>query len=69
VRRLSLGNPGSHRVLSDGVVEMKLDFGPGYRVYFARRGTELLLLLVGGDKSTQQRDIEMAISLAKEWKP
>ena len=46
---------------------MKLDFGPGYRVYFARRGTELLL--VGGDKSTQQRDIEMAISLAKEWKP
>ena len=67
VRRLSFGNPGQHRALAGGVVEMKIDFGPGYRVYFTRRGEELLLLLVGGDKDTQQRDIETATKLAKEW--
>jgi putative addiction module killer protein len=66
VFRLAHGNAGQHRVLSDGVVEMKIDFGPGYRVYFTRRGAELVLLLAGGDKSTQQRDIEAAIRLAKE---
>lgn len=69
VLRLAHGNPGQHRVLTDGVVEMKIDFGPGYRVYFTQHGADLLLLLVGGDKSTQQRDIEAAIKLAKEWKP
>lgn len=69
VRRLELGNPGQHRVLTAGVVEMKIDYGPGYRVYFTRRGDRLLLLLVGGDKSTQQRDIDAAIKLAKEWTP
>ena len=67
MRRLSFGNPGQHRALAGGVVEMKIDFGPGYRVYFTRRGEELLLLLVGGDKGTQQRDIEIATRLAKEW--
>lgn len=46
---------------------MKIDFGPGLRVYFAQRGTELVLLLIGGDKSTQQQDIEAALKLAKEW--
>lgn len=68
VFRLAQGNPGQHRVLTGGVVEMKIDFGPGYRVYFTRRGAALVLLLIGGDKSTQQRDIETALELAKECK-
>ena len=67
--RLTQGNPGQHRVLAGGVVEMKIDFGPGYRVYYTHRGNELVLLLVGGDKSTQQRDIEAAIELARECEP
>ena len=46
---------------------MKIDHGPGYRVYFAKRGSRLVLLLVGGDKATQQQDIELAMRLAKEW--
>ncbi|MBE7419317.1 MAG: type II toxin-antitoxin system RelE/ParE family toxin [Ideonella sp.] len=67
VFRLAHGNPGQHRVLTDGVVEMKIDHGPGYRVYFTGRGAELVLLLIGGDKTTQQRDIETATRLAKEF--
>ena len=67
VRRLQEGNPGQHRVLTGGVVEMKIDFGPGYRVYYAQRGAELVLLLVGGDKASQQHDITTALALAKEW--
>ena len=54
-------------MLTDGVVEMKIDYGPGYRVYYTRRGAELVLLLIGGDKATQQRDIEAAIRFAKEF--
>ena len=67
VDRLVHGNPGKHRDLTDGVSELKIDIGPGYRVYYTRRGSRLLLLLAGGDKSTQQKDIEMAISLAKNF--
>jgi putative addiction module killer protein len=67
VFRLAHGNPGQHRVLTDGVTELKIDYGPGYRVYFTRRGAELVLLLAGGDKTTQQQDIEAAIRLAKEF--
>jgi putative addiction module killer protein len=67
VLRLAHGNPGQHRVLTSGVVEMKIDHGPGYRVYFTRRGDELVLLLAGGDKTTQQQDIDAAIRLAKEF--
>ena len=67
VDRLIHGNPGHHRDLTDGVSELKIDFGPGYRVYYAQRGTSLLLLLAGGDKSTQQKDIAMAIHLAKSF--
>ena len=67
VERLIHGNPGQHRDLTDGVSELKIDFGPGYRVYYAQRGTSLLLLLAGGDKSTQQKDIAMAIHLAKSF--
>jgi len=67
VERLIAGNPGHHRNLSGGVSELKLEFGPGYRVYYSLRG-ENLLLLVGGDKSTQQTDIRLAIALAKSLK-
>ena len=59
------GNPGSHRVLREGVSELIIDIGPGYRVYFTERDRELIILLAGGDKSTQRRDIERAIELAK----
>jgi putative addiction module killer protein len=68
VDRLIDGNPGQHRDLTDGVSELKIDIGPGYRVYYAQRGTTLLLLLAGGDKSTQQKDIAKAIHLAKDFK-
>ncbi len=59
------GNPGQHRNLTAGVSELKIDFGPGYRVYYTEREGELIILLAGGDKSTQQQDIETAISLAR----
>ena len=65
VDRLAHGNPGQHRNLTDGVSELKVDIGPGYRVYYTVRGNELIVLLVGGDKSTQQRDVKAAIALAK----
>ena len=68
VDHLADGNPGQHRDLTDGVSELKIDFGPGYRVYYTQRGQRLLLLLIGGDKSTQQKDIETAIRLAKNFK-
>ncbi len=67
VDRLVHGNPGSHRNLTDGVSELKIDFGSGYRVYYTQRGTRLILLLAGGDKSTQQSDIRMAIELARNF--
>lgn len=67
VDRLVHGNPGSHRNLTDGVSELKIDIGPGYRVCYTRRGDRLLLLLAGGDKSTQQKDIERAIALARNF--
>ena len=65
VDRLVHGNPGQHRRLTEGVYELKIDFGPGYRVYYTERGGEIIILLAGGDKSTQQRDIQSAISLAQ----
>jgi putative addiction module killer protein len=68
VDRLIDGNPGQHRDLADGVSELKIDVGPGYRVYYTQRGTRFLLLLAGGDKSTQQKDIATAIKLAKDFK-
>jgi len=67
VDRLIHGNPGSHRKLGGGVHELKIDAGPGYRVYYALRGQRLLLLLAGGDKSTQSRDIEKAIELNRNY--
>ena len=63
VERLIGGNPGEYRNLGEGVSELKLDFGPGYRVYYSVRGTRVLLLLIGGDKSTQGKDIKKAFEL------
>ncbi len=68
VERLIAGNPGQSRSLAEGVNELKIDFGPGYRVNYSQRGTRLLLLLAGGDKSIQQNDIRLAISLARDFK-
>jgi len=68
VDRLIDGNPGQHRDLTDGVSELKIDVGPGYRVYYTQRGQRLLLLLIGGDRSTQQKDVETAIRLARNFK-
>lgn len=65
VDRLVHGNPGQHRALTDGVCELKIDVGPGYRVYYTERRGVLIVLLAGGDKSTQARDIKAAIALAK----
>ena len=65
VDRLAYGNPGQHRRLTDGVSELKVDVGPGYRVYYTERNGELIVLLVGGDKSSQQQDIKVAIALAR----
>lgn len=65
IRRLSLGNPGDVRPIGQGVCEMRIDYGPGYRVYFVTRGTTLVVLLGGGDKRTQSRDIANAIALAR----
>lgn len=67
VDRLIHGNPGDHRNLQGGVSELKIDFGPGYRVYYTQRGDQLLLLLVGGDKSSQAKDIAKAQQLAKDF--
>jgi putative addiction module killer protein len=66
IRRLSLGNPGDVKPVGKGVSELRIDVGKGYRVYFVQRGEQLILLLVGGDKSTQQHDIEKAIKMASE---
>ena len=68
VDRLIHGNPGTHRNLTDGVAELKIDIGPGYRVYYSQRGTVLLLLLAGGDKSTQEKDVAKAIALVRGFK-
>ncbi len=67
-RRLAFGNVGDVRPVGEGVSELRIHHGPGYRVYFVQRGALLILLLCGGDKSTQDRDIEIAKRLARETK-
>ncbi len=68
IRRISLtGNLGDSKPVGDGVFELRIDYGPGCRLYFANRGGEIVLLLVGGDKSSQQRDIEKAKKLNREY--
>lgn len=64
IRRLSLGNPGDVRSVGEGVSELRIDYGPGYRVYFVQRGPALVILLAGGDKHTQDQDIQTALELA-----
>lgn len=66
IKRDELGNFGEFKVLDDGVSEMKIGVGPGYRVYFAREGRVVYLLLCGGDKSTQKADIKRAVKMWKE---
>jgi putative addiction module killer protein len=67
VDRLIHGNPGTYRNLTEGVSELKIDVGPGYRVYYSRRGDRLLLLLAGGDKATQAKDIAKALELNRNF--
>ena len=67
VDRLIHGNPGVFRNLTEGVVELKIDVGPGYRVYYSIRGDQLLLLLTGGSKSTQSKDIAKALELNRQF--
>jgi putative addiction module killer protein len=68
IDRLALGHPGDVKSLGDGVSELRIDYGPGYRLYFARRGPIIIVLLCGGTKSTQQSDIRRAIEIAKNWR-
>ena len=67
IRRLSLGNLGIAEPVGEGVSELKIDHGPGYRVYFVQHGGHYVLLLAGGDKSTQARDIKKAKELARKY--
>ncbi|CCV12645.1 type II toxin-antitoxin system RelE/ParE family toxin [Mesorhizobium sp. STM 4661] len=68
IYRLSEGNPGDVKPVGEGISEMRIDHGPGYRVYFLQAGSLRVLLLCGGDKRTQSKDIAAAKRLAKEWK-
>lgn len=67
IERLALGNAGDVKPVAEGVSELRINYGPGYRVYFKRRGLELVILLAGGDKSTQTKDITMALRLARNF--
>jgi putative addiction module killer protein len=62
--RLALGNPGDSRLLRHGVSEMRIDYGPGYRIYYTQRGNTVFFILGGGDKTTQAKDIKAALELA-----
>jgi len=66
IRRLSLGNPGDVKPAGGGVSELRIDYGPGYRVYFVQQGQALVILLAGGDKHTQDQDIKKARELAQK---
>ena len=66
LRRLALGNAGDVRPVGEGLSELRIDYGPGYRVYFLRRGETIVIILCGGDKSAQDRDIARAKALARE---
>jgi len=68
IRRLSIGNPGDAKPVGEGISEMRIDYGPGYRVYYLKRGRIVVVLLCGGDKSTQDRDIVVAKAIAAQWK-
>jgi putative addiction module killer protein len=65
IRRMEQGNPGDVRSVGEGVMEMRVPYGPGYRVYYLHRGAQIVILLCGGDKRTQQQDIKRAQTLAE----
>lgn len=65
VRRLEKGNPGDSKSVGKGVLEMRIDYGPGYRIYYSHRGAQIVILLCGGDKRTQQQDIKQAQMLVE----
>jgi putative addiction module killer protein len=65
IERLASGNPGDVKAVGEGVSELRINYGPGYRVYFKRRGQKVIVLLAGGDKSTQVKDIKTALRLAQ----
>jgi putative addiction module killer protein len=66
IKRLAMGNPGTNRTLKKGVSELKVDFGPGYRVYFTERQGEIIILLCGGDKKSQDQDIALAFEMVDQ---
>jgi putative addiction module killer protein len=66
IRRMELGNPGDAKSVGKGIMEMRIDYGPGYRIYYLHRGAKVVILLWGGDKRTQRQDIRQAHELAKE---
>jgi len=68
IERLAAGHPGDMKPVGDGVCELRMHFGPGYRVYFIQNGREIVILLAGGDKSSQSVDIKTALKLAKNLK-
>ena len=68
IRRLAFGNPGDVEPVGEGVSELRIHYGPGYRVYFIQRGALVVVLLCGGDKSSQKLDISKAKALAAKWK-
>jgi putative addiction module killer protein len=65
IRRMEIGNPGDTKSVGQGILEMRIDYGPGYRIYYVHRGPRIVLLLCGGDKHTQRRDIKRAQGLAE----
>jgi putative addiction module killer protein len=65
IRRMEKGNPGDTRSVGRGILEMRIDYGPGYRIYYLHRGARIVILLCGGDKRTQQQDIRRAQTLAE----
>jgi putative addiction module killer protein len=69
IDRLTLGHLGDAKSVGGGISELRVDYGPGYRLYFARRGERLILLAYGGDKSRQKTDIERAREIAAAWEP
>ncbi len=68
IDRLSMGNPGDVKPVGHGISELRIDYGPGYRIYYLREGERLILLLCGGDKTTQQADIVTAHRIAEDWR-
>jgi putative addiction module killer protein len=68
IDRLAMGNPGDVKPTRSGISELRIDYGPGYRVYYQQRGISIVLLCCGGDKRTQDADIRRAVEIAKNWK-